>query len=198
MRTDGANVLQAGNFVAFVIENIQQFAFLGGLALEGSLVGFIGKQNIANLNLVANLLQPLTDDAAFHSDASLGHQNTAGLGCAGSSRSSSGGSSFGSSGRSLSRSFRTGSALQGRSIFTGIANGADILQARNLVAFFEELLQQRTGCSGFALEGSLVGLISKQNVAYVDSIAHVDLPLTNDAGFYSDAGFGHQNTLCHS
>ena len=152
--------------------------------------------DVAHIDGITNIDFPFAHDAALDGDAFLGHQNAL---CGIDSGSGSGGSSGGGSSRSGfgSGSFGTANALQGRNVFTGVAHGADIDQTGNFVAFFEELLQQGTGSGGDALELSLVSLISKQDIAHVDSIANIDLPLAHDTGFNSDAFLGHQNALCH-
>ena len=77
------------------------------------------------------------------------------------------------------------------------ADGAHVHQAGDLLAVAEKDLQQLAGGGGLTLEGSLVGLISKQDVALGDLVAHLLLPLADDTGFHCDARFGHQDCVCH-
>ena len=64
--SDHAHVLQAGHVVAFLIQHLQKGAGGLRLALEGGLVGLVGKQYIAHRDGVAGLFLPFGDDAAFH------------------------------------------------------------------------------------------------------------------------------------
>ena len=196
MRANSADILQAGYFVTLFIEDSQQFAFLGGLALEGSLVSFVSKQDVADLNLVANLLQPLADDTALDGDASLGHQNATSLGSASGRSSSRSSGGCRSCGRSLSRSVGSRTATQSRGVFAGVANGADVYQAGYFVTLFKEDVQQSTCCGGFAFKACLIGLISKQNVANVYGVANLLHPFADDTAFHGDARFGHNDCIC--
>ena len=87
--------------------------------------------------------------------------------------------------------------LERGGVFSGVANRADIDQARDLIAVFIELLDQGAGCGGFAFELRLVGLIGEEDIADVDCIADILLPLANDARFDCNAFFGHQYAFCH-
>ena len=55
------------------MENIEQYAVLLGLLVYGSLVGFVGKKNVAGLYTVALLLVPFGNDTTFNRYADLGH-----------------------------------------------------------------------------------------------------------------------------
>ena len=77
------------------------------------------------------------------------------------------------------------------------ADGADVGQARDLVAVFIELGKQGAGCGGFAFKFRLVGFIGEEDVADVYLIADVLLPLANDARFDCNAFLGHQYAFCH-
>ena len=187
------DVLQAGNLVAFVKEDGQQLAFGSGFTLEGSLVGFVSKQDIANGNLVAYLLQPFTDDAAFYGDTGLGHDHSLGIGIS----SHGGGSDSGGSGRGSSGSLSTAGTAQRGAVLTGVTHGADIQQAGHFVAFAKEDFQQGAFGGGFALERSLVGFVGEQDVAHIDVVANLLQPFADDAAFHSDARLGHDYGICH-
>ena len=66
-------------------------------------------------------------------------------------------------------------------ILAGVADGADIDQARNLVAVFIEFFKQGAGGGGFAFELRLVRLIGEEDIADVYMVADILLPLANDA-----------------
>ena len=195
MRANCANILQAGNFVALFIEDRQQLAFFGGLALEGCLISFVSKQNIADLNLVANLLQPLADNAALDGDTGLGHQNATSLGGA-----SSGRCGCRSSGRcgcgSLSRSVSSRAATQSRGVFAGVTDSTDICQTGYFVACFIEDVEKGACCGGFTFKASLIGFVGKQNIANVYGVANILQPFTDDTAFHGDARLGHNNSIC--
>ena len=70
---DDADVQQAGHIVALLEEVRQQRAGNLGLLLEGSLVGFIAEQHVADFHLVARVLLELIDDTAFDSVALSRH-----------------------------------------------------------------------------------------------------------------------------
>ena len=65
-----------------------------------------------------------------------------------------------------------------------------------LIAVFIELLDQGAGCGGFAFELRLVGLVGKEDIADVDCIADILLPLADDAGLDRDAFLRHDDGLC--
>ena len=194
----GANctdVLHAGNFLALFEEDGQQLTFCGRLALEGSLVGFVSKQNVADLDIIADGLQPLANDAGFDSDAGLGHDNCLGLGVAGNCCGSSGG--CGCSCRSCCGLSGCAAALQTGNILTGVADRTNVDQAGYFVALFEEDLQQSALCGRFTLEGSLIGLVGEQNVADLNGIADLLFPSTDDTAFHCNARLGHDYCICH-
>ena len=87
MGTHSADILQADHFLTLFIEDLKKLAFCGRFTFEAGLVGLVSKQDVAHLDLVAHLLFPAADDAAFHGDAGLGHNNSLCLGVACSSGS---------------------------------------------------------------------------------------------------------------
>ena len=196
LRTDSTDILHAGNFLALFEEDGQQLAFSGGLALEGSLIGFVSKQNVADFNIIADGLQPLANDAGFDSDAGLGHNNSLGLGVASNCCRSSGG--CGCSCGSCCGLSGCAAALQTGNILTGVTDCTNIDQAGHLVAFLEEDLQQSTLCGRLTLEGSLIGLIGKQNVANLNGIADLLFPSTDDTAFHCNARLGHNYCICQN
>ena len=56
-------------------------------------------------------------------------------------------------------------------ILAGVADGADVDQARNLVALCIELRQQRTGSSGSTFKFRLIRFVGEQDIANGDLIA---------------------------
>ena len=194
---DGADVGQARDLVAVFIELGKQGAGCGGFAFELRLVGLVGKEDIADVDCIADILLPLADDAGLDRDAFLRHDD--GL-CARTGRSGGcgGGCGLGSlcCGGCRSSSGCRG-ILERGGVFSGVADRADIDQARDLIAVFIELLDQGASCGGFAFELRLVGLVGEEDVADVDVIADILLPLANDARFDCNAFFGHQYAFCH-
>ena len=194
---DGADVCKARNLVAVFIEFCKKRAGCGGLAIELRLVGFVREEDIADIDGITDVFLPLADDAGLDRDAFLRHDN--GL------RAGTRGSSCGSGSSRLGRFCCSGSGssggcgrvLQRGGVLTGIADGADVDQARNLVAVFVEFFKQGTGCGGFAFKFRLVGFIGEEDVADVYLIADVLLPLANDARFDCYAFLGHQYAFCH-
>ena len=63
-------------------------------------------------------------------------------------------------------------------------------------SYAESLAETLALGGGFAFKRSLVSLVSEQDVAYIDLIAHVLQPLTDDTGFNSDASLGHNYCVC--
>ena len=72
---DHTDVFQAGHVVPLLVQHLQQGAGGLRLALEGGLVGLIGKQYIAHRDGVAGLFLPFGDDAAFHGISLSGHND---------------------------------------------------------------------------------------------------------------------------
>ena len=191
---DLAYGIQAGYFVALVKEDLQQLAFCSGLALEGSLIGLISKQHIADLDLVADLLFPAANDAAFHSDAGLRHNHCLCQSIAHSGRSS------GSCSRSCcGRSFfsRCGAAAtQVAAIFAGVTHGTNVYQAGNLVTFTVEDVKEGAFCSGFTFEAGLICFVGEQYITDFNSVADFLFPSTNDTAFYCNTRLGHSDCVC--
>jgi len=196
VRADCTDIFHTGYFVARFKEDGQQLAFGSGLALEGSLIGFISKEDVANLNLIADFLDPLTNDTALNRNTGLGHNHSTGLGVASSSgsRCGSGRRSCGSS--SLCRCGRA--ALKCGAIFTGCADAAHVYEAGYFVAFLEEDFQKGTFCGGFTFKTCLVRLVGKQNVADLNLIANLLYPLADDTALDGDARFGHNYCICQN
>ena len=131
----------------------------------------------------------------------LGHRSRGdgdhlGLGGGGSSSGGSGSSSgsfFGGRGGG-----RFGAGLQEFKRIAGIADGADVLQAGNLVALVIERGEQGAGRGGGALELRLVGLVGEEDIADRYRIADLLLPRAHDARFDSNAFLRHQYAFCHN
>ena len=194
---DCADVGKARNLVAVLKELCKQRAGSSGFAFELRLVGFVGEQNVAGADGIADILLPLADDAGLDRDALLRHDHSLCAGacgrCCGSGSGSLGGFCCGSCG--CSGGCRC--VFQRGGILAGVADGADIDQARNLVAVFIEFLKQGAGGGGFAFELRLVRLIGEEDIADVYMVADILLPLANDARFDCNAFLGHQYAFCH-
>ena len=82
--------------------------------------------------------------------------------------------------------------------FTGVADDADIRQAGNIIALFEEAREQRTRDLGFLIKSGLIGFIREQHVANVHAVANVFLPGGNDAAFHGLTLPRHNDCSSHS
>ena len=196
---DDADVEQAGNVVALLEEVGQQRAGnLGGL-LEGGLVGLVGEQHVANLNLVAGLLLELVDDAALNGVALTGHDHRnrvalPGLGCGC-------GLGSGCSGRCGCGRGHIGVAVLGGTellkVLAGVADDADVVQAGTVIALLEEVGQQGACDLGFLFKCGLVGLVGEKDVADCDGVARVLFELIDDTALDSVALSRHDYWNCH-
>jgi hypothetical protein len=193
---DGADVLQAGNLVALVIERGEQGAGRGGGALELRLVGLVGEEDIADRYRIADLLLPRAHDAGFDRDAFLRHDDGLRAGAVGLC-CGSGGRGCGSL-RRLGGSLGRSRALETCGLFAGLADRADVHEAGNLVAFVVENVEQRARRSGLALKLRFVGLIGEEDIADRYLVADLLLPCAHDARFDSNAFLRHQYAFCHN
>src|SRR5699024_4965314 len=121
----GADVDQAGHLVAVLVELGQQGTGGGGGAFKLGLVGLVGEEHVAHIDLVAHLLLPFADEAGLHGDALLGHDDRGGHGTGGSH----GGGGSGGGGRSGSDGGgcggrRAADAPEAFKFLAGLAHGA--------------------------------------------------------------------------
>ena len=72
---DDHDVGQAGHVVALVEEDRQHGAGFLGFLIESGLVRFIGEQNIADRNAVADLFVPFGNDTTFNRLTLTGHND---------------------------------------------------------------------------------------------------------------------------
>ena len=81
--------------------------------------------------------------------------------------------------------------------FAGLADDHYILKHRDFVAILIENGKDGAFYLGFFFESCFVGLVSKEDVPFLDGIADLLFEFGDYAALHRLALFGHYNNLCH-